>query len=82
MKLMREYVITCKEAAKLKMKLDHADEQKEELEEHIATKEKKMKKIESKLLPHIDAKKGGSDWMEMYARIRSAYEKTEEEVDG
>ena len=33
MKLMREYVITCKEAAKLKMKLDHADEQKEELEE-------------------------------------------------
>ena len=41
-----------------------------------------MKKIESKLLPHIDAKKGTNDWMEMYAKIRSAYEKTEEEVDG
>lgn len=82
MKLMREYMITCKESTKLKMKLDHADAQKGELKEMIEGKEQKMKKIESKLIPYIEAKKGLKDWMNMFVKIRTAYESPGETVNG
>lgn len=83
MKLMKEYFSTCKEAAKLKLKIEAAEaaEQNEKvrkIKENIDEKEEKRRRIEAKLLDvangGIDKTKAGDkDWELMLVKIAAAY---------
>ena len=73
MRLMREYIATCKDAAKLKIKVEAAEPSKvEQLKNTIDEKEHKLRRIQKKLLDSLDRKKD-ADWQVMLAKIEVAY---------
>jgi|OM-RGC.v1.030368902 hypothetical protein len=74
MRLMREYIATCKDTAKLNIKVEAAEapdsEKVQQMQQTIKEKQDKLRRIEKKLLDNLDRKKD-ADWQNMLFRISS-----------